>query len=139
MLRDPVKVVFGDRLRATAAVCGYRTAQSIADLCGAERATVAAWLNGRSSPKWQEAAKLCAAWNVTLDWLAVGKPDGVPHGLYIRIVAAMQGLEDAPGAAAPALSASPASCAASGASGAASGATVGSSGRSAEASALRKA
>lgn len=96
MTKDPFKVQFGRRLRATAAEFGYGTAQSIADLCGAERAAVDTWLNGRAMPKWHQVARLCEALPVTLDWLILGKPDTLQHGVYVRLAAFM-----ADGAASP--------------------------------------
>ena len=96
MTKDPFKVDFGRRLRATAAEFGYGTAQSIADLCGAERAAVDTWLNGRAMPKWHQVARLCEALPVTLDWLILGKPDTLQHGVYVRLAAFM-----ADGAASP--------------------------------------
>jgi len=89
MAKDPFKVEFGRRLRATAAEFGYPTAQSIADLCGAERAAVDTWLNGRAMPKWHQAARLCEAWRVTLDWLVLGRGDTLPHATYVRLAAAL--------------------------------------------------
>ncbi len=87
MTKDPFKVDFGRRLRATAAEFGYGTAQSIADLCGAERAAVDTWLNGRAMPKWHQLARLCQKLPVTLDWLILGKPDTLQHGIYLRLAA----------------------------------------------------
>jgi transcriptional regulator with XRE-family HTH domain len=101
MAKDPFKVDFGRRLRATAAEFGCTTAQSIADLCGAERAAVDTWLNGRAMPKWHQAARLCDAWRVTLDWLILGKADALPHSTYVRLAAALDGGGITPGAPPP--------------------------------------
>lgn len=98
MAKDPSKIEFGKRLRATAAEFGYPNAAAIATLCGAERAAVDTWLNGRALPKWHQAAKLCAAWRVTLDWLFLGKGDGLPHGTYVRLMAALEVAPDDPSA-----------------------------------------
>lgn len=94
MAKDPDKIEFEKRLRATAAEFGYPTAAAIGALCGAERAAVDTWLNGRALPKWNQAAKLCAAWRVTLDWLFLGNGEGLPHGTYIRLVAALEKAPD---------------------------------------------
>jgi transcriptional regulator with XRE-family HTH domain len=93
MAKDPYKVEFGRRLRLIATERECHTAESIAAVVGATRAAVDTWLNGRALPKWEQAAKLADAWHVTLDWLFRGKPDGLPHSVYIRIMALESGMQ----------------------------------------------
>jgi transcriptional regulator with XRE-family HTH domain len=88
--KDPHKVLVGDRLRALAAELGLKTASDLARLLGAERAQVSAWLNGVAYPPAPWASRLCEKCpGLTLDWLFRGVPDALPHGLYIRLQAAM--------------------------------------------------
>lgn len=99
MAKDEFKVAFGRRLRLIARERGFDTTEEIARFVGATRAAVDTWLNGRALPKWEQAAKLASAWQVTLDWLATGKPDGLPHATYIRLTALDRGMELVDGAA----------------------------------------
>ncbi len=53
-------------------------------------------------PTWPK-TPVCKEWRVTLDWLFLGIGDGLPHGTYIRLMAAMgAGAEDQSQEAAPA-------------------------------------
>jgi transcriptional regulator with XRE-family HTH domain len=91
MAKDEFKVEFGRRLRLIARERGFSTTEEIAEFAGATRAAVDTWLNGRALPKWEQAARLAAAWHVTLDWLATGRPDGLPYETFIRLSALERG------------------------------------------------
>lgn len=99
MAKHPFKQEFGKRLKRIAEERGCYTAQSIANVAGATRAAVDTWLNGRAMPRWEQAARLTQAWHITLDWLFLGKPEGLPHATYIRLAALEQGQQPTVGAA----------------------------------------
>ena len=80
----------GHRLRVTAHELGYRSAQALADWLGANRAQVAAWFNAVAMPPVKYMRRLRAEHHIPLDWIYAGDGSGLPHGIYIRLIAAME-------------------------------------------------
>lgn len=90
MLKDnALAVEVGRRLRETAYELGYKTAQSLADWLGANRAQVNAWLLGVAMPPVKYMQKLTDR-GVTLDWIYLGDGAGLSHAMYIRLTAALE-------------------------------------------------
>ncbi len=86
VLREEV----GRRLRATAQELGFPTAYALAEWLGASRAQVAAWFNALALPPVKYMRQLATGRGITLDWIYRGDGSGLPHGLYIRLIGAMQ-------------------------------------------------
>lgn len=65
------------RLELTREALGLRPAQ-FADGAGVGRNTYSQWAKGRGRPQIDEAIKLCETYGITLDWIYLGDPTGLP-------------------------------------------------------------
>lgn len=89
--KTPFNVEVGRRLRATAREFGCETAVALAELLGAQRATVNAWFTGTALPPVPYMVRLCDLWRLTLDFIYRGDPDGIRQTTYLRIAADLSG------------------------------------------------
>lgn len=79
-------VSVGKRLRALMLELNLGTIDDFAKLLGAERSAVSGWVNGYNLPRIPSMARLMALHpGLTLDWIYLGVPDGLPMRLATRL------------------------------------------------------
>lgn len=64
------------------------TQQDVADICGVARAAVAGWERGANRISIDQAARIVAAYGITLDYIYLGKFDLLAHGVALELQAA---------------------------------------------------
>lgn len=83
---DPTSVkAIAQRLTATRAALGYDNQVDFCRDAGISYNTWNNYENGRGRPKLNVAITLCRRFNLTLDWIYLGDPSGLPHRLATQI------------------------------------------------------
>ena len=72
------------RLRATRLALGLNS-QTFAKRAGIHQSAYSQYENGRRLPTATAALAMCRAHRLTMDWIFLGDPSGLPHGLALRL------------------------------------------------------
>lgn len=75
------KAAIGARLVVTREALGYSSQTDFADKAGLAQNTYNQYETGAKRPSLDFAIKLCRAYGITLDWIYMGDPSGLPYKL----------------------------------------------------------
>lgn len=88
MTESEERAALVERLRAAREAAGYRTQQSMADVLGISQQRYSNWENGGYLPnEVRLLRRLCAALDVTADYLLLGSTAGLSRTTYTKLIA----------------------------------------------------